>query len=131
MQKSAMVALISCNKLLLLKRGDTAPWNPGKYCLPGGMVDENESLIDCAIRELYEETNIKITPHHLYSMKVTNKSGNSRIVFICNYDDLYYVTLSWEHSEYRWASYQDTASMNLSPGLPDTIKTLCHWGYLI
>ena len=29
---------------------------PNKYCLPGGAVEPNESLVHAASRELYEET---------------------------------------------------------------------------
>ena len=48
-QKSATIAIISDNKLLLLRRGPTAPWKPGYYCLPGGKKEGNESLIECAL----------------------------------------------------------------------------------
>ena len=75
MQKSATVALIKNNKLLLLKRGSTAPWNPDKYCLPGGKLEHNEELIECGARELYEETNILL-----------DKKGNvSYIVRACQW----------------------------------------------
>lgn len=131
MQKSSTVALISDNKLLLLKRGETAPWMPGKFCLPGGKLEPNETLIQAAIRELYEETNIKVSPTELHSLDISYKSGYNKQVFVCNTPNLYYVTLNWEHVEYRWASFHDASSMKLVPGLWTTIKSLCHWGFLI
>jgi 8-oxo-dGTP pyrophosphatase MutT (NUDIX family) len=130
MQKSATVALVSDNKLLLLQRGSTAPWMPERFCLPGGKLEPNESLIDAAVRELYEETNIKVSPLELYSMIVTYKSGSNKTVFVCNTPSLYAVTLNWEHISYRWATTHDAFSMSLVPGLATTIKTLCHHGYL-
>jgi len=129
MQKSATVALISCNKLLLLKRGDSAPWNPGKYCLPGGKLEKDETLIEGALRELYEETNIKLNNLELKPI-VINYPKYSKTVFVCDSPGLYIVSLNWEHVEYRWASYSDASSMRLVPGLWTTIKTLCGCAYL-
>jgi len=40
MQKSATVAVINSDKkFLILRRGKSAPWMPGRYCLPGGKVE--------------------------------------------------------------------------------------------
>ena len=130
MQKSATAAIISDNKLLLLKRGESAPWNPGRYCLPGGKLEHNETLIDCAVRELHEETSIVLKSYQLIPL-VIPYSEYSKTVFVYNGKDDHVVTLNWEHSEYRWASYKDASTMKLVPGLWTTIKTLVHWGYLI
>ena len=51
--------LVSCyatwgNKVLWIRRG-TEP-NKGKWAAPSGFVEENETLVDAAARELYEET---------------------------------------------------------------------------
>ena len=35
------------------------------YALPGGFIDQAEGIDDCAIRELLEETNIKLQPEVL------------------------------------------------------------------
>ncbi len=43
------------NQILLGKRQDLPLWD-----LPGGRLEENEELIDCAIREILEETGYKI-----------------------------------------------------------------------
>ena len=45
-------------KILVLKRGMTAPWKPGAWNLPGGIHEEGESVLKTAIRELEEETGI-------------------------------------------------------------------------
>ena len=130
MQKSATVALISSNKLLLLKRGESAPWNPNRYCLPGGKLEDNETLINGAIRELYEETSIALNANQLTPLTVSYPKY-SKTVFVCNNDSSYIVKLNWEHSDSIWVSYQESSHVDLVPGLATTIKTLCHWGYLI
>lgn len=35
------------------------------WCIPGGFLDIDEELDECASRELYEETGVDIEPHHL------------------------------------------------------------------
>ena len=48
------------NEILLVKRKDYHVW-----CMPGGRVEIGESLSEAAIRETYEETNIKIQVEYL------------------------------------------------------------------
>ena len=51
------------DSVLLVKRVDDMDMEPGKYCLPCGYLDYDESLINAAIRELYEETGFNIDGH--------------------------------------------------------------------
>ncbi len=44
------------NSILMLKKFN------GDWVLPKGRVEENESLKETALREVYEETNAKVTP---------------------------------------------------------------------
>lgn len=52
--------VVQSGHLLLIQRGQ----NPGRglWALPGGFIDQQESIEDCAIRELVEETSIKLQP---------------------------------------------------------------------
>lgn len=54
------VMVVQSGHLLLVKRGE----RPGKglWAMPGGFIDQAESIEDCAIRELFEETNIRLQP---------------------------------------------------------------------
>lgn len=127
-QKNATVAVIYDNKILLLKRGETSPWMPNKYCLPGGGVEKDETLIHAACRELYEETKIIIPPKFMKSVDVHYKDKN-KIVFVGNVKNAK-VTLNFEHSDYVWASLKDIAKYKIVPGLSSTILTLIHHHYL-
>ena len=123
MQKSATIALISNNKLLLLRRGQSAPWMPGRYCLPGGKLEKNESLINCALRELNEETGIVLN-ETLTPVTISYNSYYSKIVYMLLSKNGFNVNLNWEHDHYVWASYSESLSMSLVTSLPTTIKYL-------
>lgn len=55
--------VIQSGHILLVRRGQ----NPGKglWAMPGGFIGQTEGIEDCAIRELLEETNIKLQPEVL------------------------------------------------------------------
>lgn len=46
-------------EILLLQRSYQDDFEPGKWCLPGGKVESGETPIEGAMRELWEETNLK------------------------------------------------------------------------
>ena len=51
----ANICIIQNKKILLTKREDFEVW-----CLPGGAVDDNESVTQAAIREAREETGLEV-----------------------------------------------------------------------
>lgn len=55
--------IITNNRVLLVKRRDLPLWD-----LPGGRLEDGESIFDCAIREAQEETG--------YNIKVEKKIGS-------------------------------------------------------
>ncbi|MGZ3865741.1 MAG: NUDIX hydrolase [Bacteroidia bacterium] len=50
---------------LLIKRPDTHKYHAGQIAFPGGSCDENETYEAAALRELFEETGIKITSQNV------------------------------------------------------------------
>lgn len=63
---AVVTILVACNKfneqcVLIVQRGTGTP-DPefvGKYCLPCGYLDYNETCVEAAVRELKEETGIE------------------------------------------------------------------------
>jgi len=49
------IAIIQDDKILLTRREDFEVW-----CLPGGAVDEGESVAQAAVREAHEETGLEV-----------------------------------------------------------------------
>lgn len=66
-------------KLLMIKRGDHP--DMGKWALPGGFVDMDESLEEAALRELKEETNVdNVYIKQLYSWGDVDRDKRTRII---------------------------------------------------
>lgn len=76
--------LIEDDKVLLQKRSDNGLWG-----LPGGGMDAGESMAECAVREMWEETGIetRVTrligvysdPAHHSIMSYKSRSGNGEV----------------------------------------------------
>lgn len=60
LRKVVSSALISDGKVLLLKRPDRVWSFPGKWSLVAGKIENEESPEDAAVREIMEETQIKV-----------------------------------------------------------------------
>jgi 8-oxo-dGTP pyrophosphatase MutT (NUDIX family) len=103
MKKSSVCGIIVNNYILLLKR----QFREGKlngWCLPGGKQDpEDQSDEITAIREVFEETGIKINLP-VYVGNCPSKSNEFDVsVFYTVMGEKHPVTLSErEHSDYDW-----------------------------
>lgn len=63
-------------EVLACKRGQGCEFNKGLWNIPGGFIDFNENAAQCAIRELFEETGIKISENKVKFYKLsTNPRG--------------------------------------------------------
>lgn len=67
--------------VLVSKRGPGCPSNVGKWNVPGGYLDFDETLEECARRECYEETGVKVTEElKLVSISTDLKSKKQNII---------------------------------------------------
>ncbi|MRX49894.1 NUDIX domain-containing protein [Paracoccus sp. S-4012] len=64
--RGAKVILICGDAILVMRRDDipTIQW-PGQWDLPGGKRDGDESPARCVLRELEEETGLRLAPERL------------------------------------------------------------------
>ncbi|WP_385622989.1 NUDIX hydrolase [Streptomyces sp. P8-A8] len=68
-----IVILTPDRRVLLIERG----WDPyeGHWALPGGHVDPGETSLDAAVRELEEETGVRVTPDALHQIGTWDAPG--------------------------------------------------------
>lgn len=87
-RRIAKIAVIHDGKLLMGKRRDN-----GKWTIPGGHVEPQETMREGAIRELWEETGIEIVPTQLMPLTdlvdLTDRAGKPLCVqaYIVRLDD--------------------------------------------
>ncbi len=72
-QERSRVLLVNEHDEVLLVRNIIG----SKWSLPGGGIEKNETAIEAAIREVYEETGIRLSPAHLHKLAVI-MTGESR-----------------------------------------------------
>lgn len=82
--------IVRNNQLLILKRADDEAFLPGVWEVPGGGVDEGESIEEGVIRETVEEAGIHVTPQKLFGFFEYVDGYNQKTVnlnFICEMND--------------------------------------------
>lgn len=127
MKRKSVVGILTCDgKILLLKRHPYDRTLPNFYCLPGGKVDENESLETALIREVKEETNIDIDGCTFF---VKDENEKFEINFFKVETTATNVTISDEHESYMWMELADLALYQdlIAPVTFKALKTL--WSY--
>lgn len=107
-------------EFLLLRRSENSHTNPGKWDLPGGKVNPDESLKEGVVREVWEETGISIVPGDIAG-EVYFELPEKKVIAIV-FDGGYIVAdvkLSYEHMGYTWISLEKIIEME---ELPDYFK---------
>lgn len=107
------VAVFKNGRLLVVRR-DISNSFGGHYELPGGKVDQGETIEQSAIRELYEETGLRVAKvlRVFSGMDYTTQTKPKvrQINFLAEAEAAN-VTLSHEHDHYRWITQDDIAGL--------------------
>lgn len=110
MKKVAKVIMVDpSGKYLLMHRSDHPTFGRDPD-LPGGIVEEEESLLDGAVREITEETGVVVAVQdvkELYVGTEYSSHGTLRGLFMVQLNDRPDVVTSWEHTDYEWLSREE------------------------
>jgi 8-oxo-dGTP diphosphatase len=109
-------------KILILKRSTDSKTNPGKWELPGGKVDQRESFDQALIREVYEETNLKIALDHVIGVSEQNLHLIRAVNIIMSGKIVEgELALCSEHEGYAWVFFEDLINYELADWLNDFV----------
>ncbi|MBN2093014.1 NUDIX hydrolase [candidate division KSB1 bacterium] len=77
--------IIRQNKLLLVHQN----YGNFRWILPGGHVEPHELPLEAAIREIYEETKLKVNPAGLIAVRnlVNEQVNNTSLIYLMNMID--------------------------------------------
>lgn len=120
---ASAVVFDSEKRILLLKRSSYPDqWEPNKFALIGGSVEDNEDPIQGILREIKEETGL-IIDKILEKFVIQRSSDAVEHIYIAKYDgNPEDVELNKEHAGYGWFTYPEIRYLNTVPNLVDYIN---------
>ena len=117
MDKSCGVVLFNSDKVLLLRHSSISSRGGGHWDFPKGHIDDGETEIQTALRELEEETgiaNANVIDGFRDTITYTFSGGQERIgkevIFFLATTKESKVILSHEHIDYSWLDFDSAFS---------------------
>lgn len=109
-------------ELLLLRRSDLDDFEPTKWCLPGGKIEEGESSLVSAQRELMEETNLLLDLE--YFKEHENDECKINYYFGHLLEDQIIMLDEGEHYQYEWVDLNNLDEYDMILDLKDRLKEM-------
>ena len=101
-------------RLLLIKR-NIYPFY-GKWAIPGGFLQMDESADEAAVRRIYEEAGVKnVHMEQLYTFSAVNRDPRTRVISIA-----YLATVPFEKLQYSAGEGADEAALFTVEGVTET-----------
>lgn len=109
-----VVILDKKGRCLLLKRSISSKYNKGKWDFPGGKADSKEDFEEALLREVAEETGLKISLGKVVG-SAQSETPTKKVAYIILEGMIISgkVKLSDEHDEYIWVDRHKLAKMDL------------------
>ena len=118
------------HELLFLKRSPSSSMGPGQWGFPAGHIEEHESPMNCARREIDEEIGIG----HLLELRQVH--APVRDSFYGGHYEIHLFHFIWregtivlneEHTDFRWIGKHQLAALDTMLGIDEDIYYLDIW----
>ena len=116
--------------LIVRRNGMANPDGRDWWEFPGGTLEFGEPPEQTLVRELREETGLKVVPDrvlYVWSAMVREEYQIVVITYLCSCEDVSQVVLSEEHSGYRWAD-RNTMREYLADDIQKALDANGIWG---
>jgi len=115
--------LMRKGKILIVKRGPTAPRFPNMWDDIGGHPNENENAEDCMIREAKEECGLDVKIKKAGKVyEYYDDYGRAIAIPFLLESNSSKVKLSFEHVEYKWIEPKELKNYDCVPDLIEDVK---------
>jgi len=132
----ALIRRRSDNKYLIMWSSEWKenPRRSHQPDLPGGIVEDGETMEQGLLREVSEESGIEIQPSDLLLVHahVWDEPDISTVfqIYFAEIDDAP-VTISWEHERYEWLSADEIKSLEIRAPYPMIFDHLVKIGLIV
>ena len=109
----ALAVVLQNGCVLLIERGTDPHF--GCWSLPGGVIDDGESVEEAAVRETLEETGLEVAVVRGLGVVTGPITGRGHGVFLCSMVEGALKTSPPEVTDVRWIPYDDLSGI-LVPG---------------
>lgn len=94
------------------------------YTLPGGHVEQGESIVDAVVREMQEETGLTVLNPHLCGVKQFPIENGRYLVFLFEASEYEGELVSSEEGAMYWVPAEQLKSVNLVSDFEDMLQVM-------
>ncbi|MGN1033153.1 MAG: 8-oxo-dGTP diphosphatase [Intestinibacter sp.] len=94
------------------------------YTLPGGHIENGESIVDAVIREMKEETGLTIKNPKLCGVKQFPIEDGRYIVFLFRTDEYVGNVISSKEGEMHWVKKEDLSKLDLVNNFNELLQVM-------
>ncbi|MGH7987538.1 MAG: NUDIX domain-containing protein [Candidatus Binataceae bacterium] len=104
-------------RILVLKRAPSMGYRPGSWDLPGGHLTLGETIEQCLLREVREETGLDVEIARMLGFNHA-EGPYLQVLYACRVIEAkrQIRLLPWEHAEARWVTLEELRA--LAPVIP-------------